>query len=45
MMSTPFLFPSGDKSAAKAVMAAAGVPVVPGYYGGDQSEARLQVGD
>lgn len=33
----------GDKSEAKAAMAAAGVPVVPGYHGEDQSERRLQV--
>uniref|UniRef100_A0A7S0R532 Uncharacterized protein n=1 Tax=Chlamydomonas leiostraca TaxID=1034604 RepID=A0A7S0R532_9CHLO len=31
----------GDKAAAKAIMTAAGVPVVPGYHGEDQSEARL----
>lgn len=31
----------GDKAEAKAVMAAAGVPVVPGYHGEDQSEERL----
>ena len=31
----------GDKAEAKAAMAAAGVPVVPGYHGADQSEARL----
>jgi len=31
----------GDKAAAKAIMAAAGVPVVPGYHGADQSDARL----
>ncbi|GFR43476.1 hypothetical protein Agub_g4560 [Astrephomene gubernaculifera] len=31
----------GDKSAAKAIMQAAGVPVVPGYHGEDQSEERL----
>ena len=31
----------GDKSAAKARMAAAGVPVAPGYHGEDQSAARF----
>jgi len=31
----------GSKSAAKALMEAAGVPVVPGYHGDDQSPARL----
>ncbi|PRY91224.1 acetyl/propionyl/methylcrotonyl-CoA carboxylase subunit alpha [Donghicola tyrosinivorans] len=31
----------GLKDAAKALMAEAGVPVVPGYHGADQSEARL----
>jgi geranyl-CoA carboxylase alpha subunit len=31
----------GDKSAAKARMAAAGVPCAPGYHGEDQSDARL----
>ncbi|GIL77621.1 hypothetical protein Vretifemale_7009 [Volvox reticuliferus] len=31
----------GDKSTAKAIMQAAGVPVVPGYHGDDQSEERL----
>ncbi|KAJ9513013.1 hypothetical protein QJQ45_029212, partial [Haematococcus lacustris] len=31
----------GDKAVAKAVMAAAGVPVVPGYHGEDQSLDRL----
>jgi 3-methylcrotonyl-CoA carboxylase alpha subunit len=31
----------GLKDAAKAVMEEAGVPVVPGYHGGDQSDARL----
>ena len=31
----------GDKSAAKARMAAAGVPCVPGYHGPDQSLARF----
>ncbi|QCK85508.1 acetyl-CoA carboxylase biotin carboxylase subunit [Phreatobacter aquaticus] len=31
----------GDKAGAKAFMAAAGVPVVPGYQGDDQSEQRL----
>lgn len=36
-------FVSGDKSEAKALMAAAGVPVVPGYHAEDQSEHRLQV--
>lgn len=32
----------GDKAAAKALMAAAGVPLVPGYHGEDQSHARLK---
>jgi 3-methylcrotonyl-CoA carboxylase alpha subunit len=31
----------GSKSASKASMAAAGVPVAPGYHGGDQSPAHL----
>ncbi|HSN71219.1 MAG TPA: biotin carboxylase N-terminal domain-containing protein, partial [Steroidobacteraceae bacterium] len=31
----------GSKSAAKRAMAAAGVPVVPGYHGDDQSDATL----
>jgi 3-methylcrotonyl-CoA carboxylase alpha subunit len=31
----------GDKAAAKALMEQAGVPVVPGYHGADQSDARL----
>ena len=31
----------GDKARAKAVMAKAGVPLVPGYSGGDQSVERL----
>ncbi|KAG2445199.1 hypothetical protein HYH02_008667 [Chlamydomonas schloesseri] len=31
----------GDKSRAKEIMQAAGVPVVPGYHGADQSEERL----
>jgi len=31
----------GDKARAKALMAAAGVPVVPGYHGDDQDEARF----
>ena len=31
----------GDKAAAKSLMEKAGVPVVPGYHGEDQSEARL----
>ncbi len=31
----------GSKSAAKALMAAAGIPVVPGYHGEDQSDARF----
>ncbi|KAG2439506.1 hypothetical protein HXX76_004860 [Chlamydomonas incerta] len=31
----------GDKSRAKEIMQAAGVPVVPGYHGEDQSEDRL----
>ncbi|MBS9402272.1 acetyl/propionyl/methylcrotonyl-CoA carboxylase subunit alpha [Halomonas sp. TRM85114] len=32
----------GDKSAAKARMANAGVPLVPGYHGDDQDDARLK---
>src|SRR5580658_4049191 len=32
----------GSKSAAKAMMAAAGVPVVPGYHGDDQGPERLR---
>ncbi|WP_136067823.1 acetyl/propionyl/methylcrotonyl-CoA carboxylase subunit alpha [Modicisalibacter radicis] len=32
----------GDKSAAKARMDAAGVPLVPGYHGDDQADAHLQ---
>jgi len=31
----------GDKSAAKALMEKAGVPLVPGYHGADQDPARL----
>ncbi len=31
----------GDKAGAKQRMQAAGVPVVPGYFGGDQSDATL----
>ncbi len=31
----------GDKAAAKLLAQRAGVPVVPGYYGADQSDARL----
>jgi 3-methylcrotonyl-CoA carboxylase alpha subunit len=31
----------GDKIRAKALMAKAGVPLVPGYYGDNQSDARL----
>ncbi|WP_435104489.1 acetyl-CoA carboxylase biotin carboxylase subunit [Arhodomonas sp. AD133] len=31
----------GSKSAAKAIMADAGVPLVPGYHGADQEESRL----
>ena len=31
----------GRKDAAKALMAAAGVPIVPGYHGADQSDAAL----
>ena len=30
----------GDKAAAKAIMQAAGVPCVPGYYGEDQTDKR-----
>ena len=33
----------GSKSEAKAIMAAAGVPVVPGYHGDEQSAAGLSV--
>lgn len=32
----------GSKSAAKAIMEEAGVPLVPGYHGADQSPARLR---
>ena len=32
----------GDKIAAKQLMRNAGVPVIPGYYGDEQSDARLQ---
>ncbi len=32
----------GDKSAAKARMANAGVPLVPGYHGDDQGDALLR---
>ncbi len=32
----------GSKSAAKTLMAAAGIPVVPGYHGEDQSDARFR---
>ena len=32
----------GSKAAAKALMAAAGVPVTPGFHGDDQDAARLQ---
>ena len=32
----------GSKSAAKAIMGAAGVPLVPGYHEADQSEDRLR---
>ena len=32
----------GSKSAAKRLMEAAGVPLVPGYHGEDQDEARLK---
>lgn len=32
----------GNKSEAKALMSAAGVPVVPGYHGADQADERLQ---
>jgi 3-methylcrotonyl-CoA carboxylase alpha subunit len=32
----------GSKAAAKALMQQAGVPVVPGYHGGDQHPSRLQ---
>lgn len=30
----------GDKAASKAIMLEAGVPVVPGYHGDDQSDER-----
>jgi geranyl-CoA carboxylase alpha subunit len=33
----------GDKAAAKALMSAAGVPCVPGYFGEDQSDRRLAI--
>jgi 3-methylcrotonyl-CoA carboxylase alpha subunit len=33
----------GDKSAAKALMEKAGVPLVPGYHGAEQDAARLQM--
>ncbi|XKH59037.1 acetyl/propionyl/methylcrotonyl-CoA carboxylase subunit alpha [Halomonas sediminis] len=33
----------GDKSAAKARMADAGVPLVPGYHGADQDDALLRI--
>lgn len=32
----------GDKAQAKAIMAAAGVPVVPGYHGEEQEQARWE---
>jgi 3-methylcrotonyl-CoA carboxylase alpha subunit len=32
----------GSKSAAKALMHSAGVPIVPGYHGGDQAPATLE---
>jgi len=38
----PVLRTLGDKSAAKRLMAAADVPVVPGYMGDDQSDRRLR---
>lgn len=31
---------TGDKSEAKALMNRAGVPVVPGYHGSDQTDER-----
>ncbi len=34
----------GSKSAAKSLMAAAGIPVVPGYHGDGQSEEKLATG-
>ena len=34
----------GSKSAAKRIMQDAGVPLVPGYHGEDQSDARLRAG-
>ena len=37
----PAIRAMGGKSEAKALMAAAGVPVLPGYHGEDQTEARL----
>lgn len=33
----------GDKSQAKAIMSAAGVPVVPGYHGDDQADDRCGI--
>jgi 3-methylcrotonyl-CoA carboxylase alpha subunit len=33
----------GDKSAAKALLERAGVPLVPGYHGADQSEGNLRL--
>ncbi len=38
----PAIKSMGSKSAAKAIMAEAGVPLVPGYYGEDQSLERLE---
>lgn len=34
---------AGDKSEAKALMTKAGVPVVPGYHGSDQSTDRYSL--
>ena len=38
-----WMLPAGDKSESKALMTAAGVPVVPGYHGEDQSLDRSVV--
>ncbi len=39
----PAIRAMGSKAAAKALMQAHGVPVVPGYHGADQDDARLAV--
>ena len=39
----PAIRAMGSKAESKALMVAAGVPVVPGYHGDDQSEERLAV--